>query len=150
MAGERLPRATAVVRDGQPFDTVTLAHDDRHRRRIRLVTDGGSPFLLDLAEARHLADGDLLALDDGRCLLVRAAPEPVLEVAAATPVELARLAWHLGNRHTPVQVLEDGRLRLRDDHVLAAMLQGLGARTTRAMAPFAPEQGAYAQHGHDH
>jgi urease accessory protein len=145
-----LPRATAVVREGQPFDTVTLTHDDRHRRRIRLATDNGTPFLLDLAEAHHLADGDLLGLSDGRHVQVRAAPEPVLEVVAATPVQLARLAWHLGNRHTPVQVLEDGRLRLRADHVLAAMLEGLGARITPSSAPFSPEHGAYAGHGHEH
>ena len=75
-------RATAVTREGQPFDTVTLTHDDRHRRRIRLTTDSGTPFLLDLAEAQHLADGDLLALEDGRYLQIRAALEPVLEVEA--------------------------------------------------------------------
>jgi urease accessory protein len=141
-------RATAVTREGQPFDTVTLTHDDRHRRRIRLTTDSGTPFLLDLAEAHHLADGDLLALEDGRYLQIRAALEPVLEVEASTPIELARLAWHLGNRHTPVQVLEQGRLRLRDDHVLAAMLEQLGAKVTRSAAPFSPEHGAYGGHGH--
>ena len=145
-----LLRATAVVREGQPFDTVTLTHDDRHRRRIRLTADGGTSFLLDLAEACHLTDGDLLALSDGRHVQIRAAPEPVLEVATATSVQLARLAWHLGNRHTPVQVLEDGRLRLREDHVLAAMLQGLGANVTRSIAPFSPEHGAYAGRGHEH
>ncbi len=145
-----LPRATGIVRKGEPVDTVTLAHDERHRRRIRLVSDGGTDFLLDLAETHRLAEGDLLALDNGRFLQVRAAPEPVLEVEAANPVELARLAWHLGNRHTPVQVLEDGKLRLRDDHVLAAMLEGLGASVTRRTVPFSPEHGAYAGHGHGH
>jgi urease accessory protein len=150
MAEDRLPRATAIAGRGHPFDTVTLTHDDRHRRRIRLTTDGGTAFLLDLAETHHLADGHLLVLDDGRFLQIRAAPEPVLEVEAATPIELARLAWHLGNRHTPVQVLADGRLRLRDDHVLAAMLKGLGASVTPCTAPFSPEHGAYAGSGHDH
>jgi urease accessory protein len=142
-------RAVAVASGGVPSDVVTLAHDDRHRRRVRLTTDSGASFLLDLPDARLLRDGDLLALDDGRLVLVRAAPEPVLEVAAEGPVALARLAWHLGNRHTPVEVLADGRLRLRADHVLAAMLEGLGARVTATTAPFTPESGAYA-HGHGH
>jgi urease accessory protein len=145
--GSPVPRATNVVASGTPSDTATLAHDDRHRRRLRLATDSGAPFLLDLPEARLLRDGDLLALDDGRLVLVRAAPEPVLEVAAEGPTALARLAWHLGNRHTPVEVLADGRLRLRADHVLAAMLEGLGARVTATTAPFTPESGAYG-HGH--
>jgi urease accessory protein len=142
-----LPRAIAVSREGTPADTVTLDHDARHRRRVRLVTDGGLPFLHDLPEARRLRDGDLLVLDDGRRLAVHAVPEPVLEITAPDPAALARLAWHLGNRHTPTQVLA-GSLRIRDDHVLAAMLEGLGAKLTRLFAPFDPEVGAYAGHGH--
>jgi len=142
-----LPRATTITAHGRPADTVTLAHGDRHRRRARLATDGGLPFLLDLPEARVLRDGDLLRLDDGRLIAVRAAPEPVLEVTAASPADLARLAWHLGNRHTPVQVLDEGLLRLAPDHVLEAMLRGLGGFVTRTTAPFAPEGGAYS-HGH--
>jgi hypothetical protein len=80
-----LLRATSVAPAGRPSDTVTLAHGDRHRRRVRLATDAGAPFLLDLPEARVLRDGDLLRLDDGRLVAVRAAPEPVLEVTAARP-----------------------------------------------------------------
>jgi very-short-patch-repair endonuclease/urease accessory protein UreE len=147
--GGALPRATAVAADGNPSDTVTLAYDDRHRRRLRLVTDAGSPFLLDLAEARVLRDGDRLVLDDGGLILVRAAPEAVFEIEAGDAVSLARIAWHLGNRHTPTQILP-GRLRIRADHVLEHLLTDhLGAVVRPATAPFDPQGGAYG-HGHDH
>jgi urease accessory protein len=133
------------------IDRVTLTFVDRHRRRLRLVADSGTPFLLDLARVQHLADGDGLELDDGRYVRVGAAPERVIEIEAGTPGDLLRLAWHLGNRHLPVQALE-GRLRIRDDHVIAAMVEGLGGRITRLSAPFDPETGAYAgaEHAHDH
>jgi urease accessory protein len=133
-------------------DSVTLAMIDRHRRRIRLVADSGAPFLLDLARAQHLAEGDGLELDNGNYLRVRAAPEPVIDIAAETPADLLRIAWHLGNRHLPLQVLED-RLRIRADHVIAGMIEGLGGHITRLDAPFDPEIGAYggaAAHAHDH
>ena len=142
-------RAVAVAREGAPCDTITLDHDARHRRRLRLVTDSGLAFLLDLPEARRLRGGDLLLLADGRLIVVHAAAEPVLDITAAGPADLARLAWHLGNRHTPTQVL-DGALRIRDDHVLAAMLERLGARLERRSAPFDPETGAYDGHAGDH
>ena len=145
-----LPRATAVGAKGEPFATVTLAYDDRHRRRLHLLTDGGLPFLLDLPDARALRDGDRLVLDDGRLVLVRAAPEAVLEVRAGDPAALARVAWHLGNRHTPTQIL-DGGLRIRADHVLEHLLvEHLGAQVARATAPFDPEGGAYGAHGHEY
>lgn len=128
-------------------DRVTLAFVDRHRRRLRMVADSGNPFLLDLPRVQHLADGDGLELDDGGYVRVCAAPEPVLEVEAETPNDLLRLAWHLGNRHLPVQALE-GRLRIRDDHVIADMIEKLGGHVTRLNAPFDPETGAYA--GADH
>lgn len=150
-AADSLPRATAVGTDGTPADTVTLAFDDRHRRRLRLTTDNGEPFLLDLAEAQVLRDGDILALDDGRLLQVRAAPEAVLDIRAADPLALARIAWHLGNRHTPTQILA-GSLRIRADHVLEHLLTDhLGAAVTHLTAPFDPEGGAYghaATHAH--
>src|SRR5437763_4274146 len=130
-------------------DSVTLAFLDRHRRRIRLVTDAGTPFLLDLPRAQHLADGDGLELDNGGYLRVRAAPEPVIDIAADSPGDLLRIAWHIGNRHLPLQVVED-RLRIRDDHVIAGMVQGLGGRITRLAAPFDPEIGAYAGAAHPH
>lgn len=141
-------RAVAVEAGGEPAGSVTLAYDDRYRRRMTLRTDAGETVLLDLPEARHLHEGDRLVLEDGRRLLVRAAEEPVVEVVAEDARTLARLAWHLGNRHTPAQILPD-RLRIRPDHVLEAMLEGLGGRLERKTAPFDPEHGAYA-HGHAH
>jgi urease accessory protein len=144
-----LAHATAVVPAGTAAATVTLAYDDRHRRRLRLATDDGRPFLLDLAETRVLRHGDLLALDDGTLVEVRAATEAVLDVTAPNPVALARIAWHLGNRHTPTQIL-DGRLRIRADHVLEHLLTDhLGASVVATTAPFDPEGGAYG-HGHEH
>jgi urease accessory protein len=149
-------RAIAVHKSGHwpeeaAIDRVTLAFVDRHRRRLRLVAESGNPFLLDLPRAQHLADGDGLELDDGGYVRVCAAPERVLEIEADGPAELLRLAWHLGNRHLPVQAL-DGKLRIRDDHVIAQMVEGLGGRITRLSAPFDPETGAYAvpDHGHEH
>ena len=130
--------------------TVTLALDDRHRRRIRLTDDLGEAFLLDLTEATLMGDGDGLKLEDGSFIRVVAADESVADVSGSSPAHAARLAWHIGNRHAPVQVLPDGALRIRDDHVLVAMLEGLGARVVRRQAPFSPEPGAYARNGHGH
>ncbi len=147
-------RAIAVhPRDTWPADAaadrVTLAYLDRHRRRIRLVADSGETFLLDLPRAQHLADGDGLELDDGSLIRVRAAPEPVLEIEADDPAGLLRIAWHLGNRHLPVQAAGE-RLRIRADHVIAGMVAGLGGRLTALDAPFDPETGAYAVVMHQH
>src|SRR5277367_5482101 len=128
-------RAIAVHKGGNwpedaAIDRVTLTFVDRHRRRLRLVAESGNSFLLDLPRVHHLADGDGLELDNGGYMRVCAAPEPVLEIAADSPTELLSLAWHLGNRHLPVQALE-GRLRIRDDHVIADMVAGLGGKITR-------------------
>jgi urease accessory protein len=148
-------RAVGVEAEGEVAGSVTLAYDDRHRRRLTIRSDAGQTILLDLPAARHLRDGDRLLLEDGRRLLVRAAAEPVVEVVADDSRTLARLAWHLGNRHTPAQILPD-RLRIRPDHVLEAMLEGLGARLEPKRAPFDPEHGAYGSghgqggHHHDH
>ncbi len=134
-------------------ESVTLAFDDRHRRRIRLVAGDGLEFLLDLPDAAVLREGDGLRLDDGSWIAVRAADEDVCDIGCSTPEQLARVAWHLGNRHLPVQVIPGG-LRIRDDHVIVAMLQGLGATVMRRRAAFDPEPGAYARtadrHGHAH
>jgi urease accessory protein len=132
-------------------DTVTLAYLDRHRRRIRLVADSGDAFMLDLPRAYHLAEGDGLELVGGGYIRVRAAPEGVLEIEAEGPTLLLRIAWHLGNRHLPVQVLGE-RLRIRADHVVAEMVAGLGGKLHPLEAPFDPEIGAYAgapPHRHD-
>ena len=150
-------RAIAVHHRGQwpedaAQDTVTLAYLDRHRRRIRLVADSGQTFLLDLPRASHLGEGDGLELDCGGYIRVCAAAEPVLEITAQDHAALLRIAWHLGNRHLPLQVVGE-RLRIRADHVIAEMVAGLGGRLTALEAPFDPEIGAYAiagPHRHDH
>lgn len=131
---------------------MTLTHADRFRRRVQLHDDCGEPFLLDLPRAVQFDDGDGLALDAGGMLRVVAATERLAEVRAGSPDELARLAWHLGNRHQAVQIV-DGAIRLPWDHVLVDMLVGLGAKVTQVDAPFSPESGAYGAaggHGHAH
>jgi urease accessory protein len=155
-----MKRATKVEHAGHwPGDSavgrVTLPYDDRHRRRLRLTTEAGLDFLLDLDRAALLRDGDGLLLDDGGWIAVAAAPEDVVDVRGATPRATARLAWHLGNRHLPVQILEDGAIRFRYDHVIEEMVIGLGGTVERKAAPFTPEGGAYEgggghHHHHDH
>jgi urease accessory protein len=151
LRAERIERAGQWPRE-RARGTVTLDYDDRHRRRLRLESDAGEAFLLDLPRAGVLEDGDGLALSDGSWLAVQSAPEALIEVTAASAELLTRLAWHIGNRHLPAQ-LESGRILIRDDHVIAAMLEGLGARLRRIDAAFTPERGAYAaepHHHHDH
>ena len=148
---QRATRAEPAGRwpEPQAGGTVTLAYDDRHRRRIRLETDAGEEFLLDLAKAVALDDGDGLQLDDGRWIAVHAAPEALIEVTAE-PTLLTRLAWHLGNRHLPARI-EPHRILIRRDHVIADMLSKLGATLRLIEAPFTPERGAYDEgHGHSH
>jgi urease accessory protein len=147
-------RASTIARAGawpadRRVDTVTLIFDDRYRRRLRLLGDGGLDFMLDLAEPVVLRGGDGLALEDGGYVEVRAAAERLVEIRAASPALFARLAWHLGNRHLPAQV-EGDRMLIRDDHVIVDMLKGLGAEVRIIEAPFDPEGGAYGQHNHDH
>lgn len=130
-------------------DTVTLDYDTRHRRRFRIRTDGGVPVLLDLPRAVAMAEGDGLQLDDGGWLRVRAAPEDVVEISAASRHALMRLVWHLGNRHVPTEIFSDA-VYIRPDHVLEKMVTGLGATVRQLKAPFQPEGGAYGGHGHGH
>jgi urease accessory protein len=136
-------------------DSLTLSFDDRHRRRIRLASDAGQPLLLDLPKAVAMADGDGLLCDDGRWIAVRAAPEELVEISCANARSLARIAWHLGNRHLPTQLL-GAFLRIRPDHVIEDMVRGLGAEIRHLVAPFQPEGGAYESgnglhhHHHDH
>lgn len=134
---------------GEADDAVLLDHDRRHRRRIRLATERGEALLLDLARARHLREGDALLCEDGARIVVRAAAEPLLEIAAPDAASLIRIAWHLGNRHLPTQLLGD-RIRIREDHVIAEMVRGLGGTATSLEAPFDPEGGAYAGGHHHH
>ena len=130
-------------------DTVTLDYEARFLRRKRLVSDGGGPFLVELAETQSLNQGEGFRLDDGRIIAVMAAAEPLLAVRHHN---LARIAWHVGNRHTPCQIADD-HILIREDKVLQVMLEGLGASVTQVTAPFTPEGGAYGHgrtHGHEH
>jgi urease accessory protein len=130
-----------------PADTVVLDFDDRHRRRMAMRGTRGLEFLLDLENAVALRGGDALVLEDNRLIEVVAAPEPLLEIRGAGPHHLVRVGWHLGNRHLPTQIMAKA-LRIRRDHVIEAMVKGLGARVIEIEAPFDPEGGAYADTGH--
>jgi len=121
---------------------ITLDYDRRHRRRLRLHA-GETEILLDLPEAIHIRNGDALALEDGTFIAVRAADEALLEIRAPDAHTLAKLAWHLGNRHLAVE-FRPGVLRILHDHVIAEMINGLGGTATQISAPFDPESGAYA------
>ena len=152
-------RATSVIRRDQVdsdrvVDVITLDHGDRHRRRIALTADGGTRFLLDLEEASFLDDGDAVALETGWLVEVRASSEELLEVVGRDPLHLSTLAWHIGNRHVPAEITRDA-IYIGDDHVLASMLEGLGATVRIVRRSFRPVRGAYHQaggghHGHAH
>jgi urease accessory protein len=139
-------RAAGTWNGASAIDRVVLDAAERHRRRVALTGERGTAFLLDLPHATALKDGDGLVLEDGAIVCVAGKPESLVEIAAQNPQELARLAWHIGNRHVDMQVLGD-RLRIRRDHVLEDMLRRLGARLFCIEAPFDPEPGAYV-HGH--
>jgi len=132
-----------------PADSVVLGFDDRHRRRMAMTGTHGLAFLLDLENVVVLRGGDALVLDDGRLIEVVAAPEPLAEIRCNDPHHLVRVAWHLGNRHLPTQIMAKA-LRIRRDHVIEAMARGLGARVIEIDAPFDPEGGAYTGDGHRH
>ncbi len=142
-------------------DTVILDYAQRSTAGIAVTTVTGAAIAIDLHHAARLRTDDLLALDDGRFIEVVAAPEPLIEARAADVAALSRLAWHLGDRHVPVQVLPN-RIRARREPAIEALLTALGARVVAIDAPFDPEGGAYAaaashgyhhrhaHHGHDH
>ena len=146
-------RATSVKSagswPGDAADSVVLATDDRHRRRMAMTGTRGLSVLLDLPEAVWLRHGDALVLEDGRLIEVLAAPEPLLEIRCTDPLHLARIAWHLGNRHLPSQIFPK-YIRIRRDHVIAEMAKQLGAKVMEIEAPFDPEGGAYEGAGHSH
>ncbi|WP_375408230.1 urease accessory protein UreE [uncultured Methylobacterium sp.] len=154
-------RATRIIRrdalaSGEIVDRIVLDHGDRHRRRLAMRGVGGLSFLLDLAEPSVLDDGDALALEDGRLVWVEAAPEPLLEIRADSPLALKRLIWHIGNRHIPAEIADEA-VYIGFDHVLAEMVRGLGGTAEPVERPFRPEGGAYAgeaaghhHHGHHH
>jgi urease accessory protein len=132
-----------------PIDSVMIGADQRRAQSAILTGVNGTQIGMMLPEPVHLRMGDALELDDGSLVEVVVAPEPLVEVRGNDLTHLARLAWHLGDRHVPVQVMTN-RLRLRRDAALETMLVALGGRLTMIEAPFDPEGGAYAPAVHDH
>lgn len=157
----KIPRAGSVIRVADlgpdrviPFDLAVLDHEERHLRRRVVQLVHGDKILVDLPEPVHLDDRDVLVLDDGRHAEIIAAEEEVYDIRAKGPVHLAELAWHIGNRHLSAQI-EEHRILILRDHVIKAMLEGLGATVTGVSEPFHPVRGAYSGghshgHGHDH
>lgn len=145
-------RAEAIRADAQrpqPFDIAVLAHDERHIRRRAVELVHGDRVLVDLPEPVVLETGDVLVLDDGRHAEIIAGEEELYEIRAHDAVHLTQLAWHIGNRHLAAAIEADRILILRD-HVIKAMLEGLGAHVTDISEPFEPVRGAYSGQGHDH
>lgn len=157
-------RATAVIKKADvgtrvAIDSITLDRQARHRRRVLLTTDRGHELMLDLADATYMAGGDALDLGNGTCVKIVAAPETLLEIHTHGVTELARIAWHIGNRHTPAEITP-GAIYIQPDHVLEEMVIGLGAHVHHVTRPFEPEGGAYGgkgplleshhSHGHSH
>ena len=140
-----IPRAVRVGH-GETSASVLLTYEARYVRRKRMETTRGEAFLLDLPEPTDLREGDALVREDGRAVRVVAAEEPLAEMRAAGRT-LARLAWHIGNRHLPAQVEAD-RILIARDHVIADMLAGLGAEVVEVTEPFTPERGAYSGYSH--
>ncbi len=144
-----------------PDDKVVLTYEYRHRRRITLTSEKGVEFMLNLASVPDLREGDGFLLSNGKTILVAAAAEDLMEISCSDPLQLARVAYHLGNRHLPVEIAP-GVLRIHADHVVGDMAKGLGAKVTLVQAAFNPEGGAYAEttaaehghqehdHGHEH
>jgi urease accessory protein len=157
-----MPRAVRVLsaneRHGaQSIDTVILTSEQRRAARSDVVGVKGTPIIVDLPAAPLLRTDDCLVLEDGSLVEVVAAAEPLIEVRAADLSVLARLAWQLGDRHIPVQILPN-RLRVRREPAVETLMAELGAKVVGIEAPFEPEGGAYAathadaahDHGHDH
>src|SRR3982751_5798129 len=154
-----MPRATRVLRaaerrDTTAADTLILAHAQRQAQKGFLFGVRGTCVELDFAEPVRLRTDDALVLDNGGLVEIVAEPEPLIEARAADLPALARLAWHLGDRHVPVQILER-RLRFKPDPAIEALLHSLRAKVVAIDAPFEPEGGAYAapagdHHHHDH
>lgn len=146
-----LPAGTS---SSTPVDKVVLPHDLRHLRRKVLHLENGDMVMLDLKEPVLFASGDLLVREDGELIEIVAAEEKLFEIRGRDSRHLIELAWHLGNRHLSAQI-EDERIVILRDHVIRAMLQGLGATVSEVTEPFQPARGAYHahgghSHGHDH
>ncbi len=149
-----MPRVTGVLAAGSPHDrpvvdTVILDYAQRNAQNTTVTGLKGGTYELVLAEPARLHTDDLLQLDDGNLVEVVAAPEPLIEARARDLAALSRLAWHLGDRHVPVQVLNN-RIRMRHNADIEALLKLLGAKVSTIEAPFEPEGGAYALRQHDH
>jgi urease accessory protein len=148
----KFPRAVSVLTAGEagamtPYDRAVLAHDERHLRRRAIELAGGDKVLVDLPEPVALGDRDRLVLEDGRHIEIVAAQEPLYDIRAESAVHLAELAWHIGNRHLAAAI-EANRILILRDHVIKAMLEGLGATVRDVSEPFKPVRGAYSGHGH--
>ena len=146
-------RAVSVIHsEGEVGEAVTLTYDNRFRRRMAMVADGGSEFLLDLPAAVELRDGDFLVLTDGRHIRIVAASEKLMRASGSDPKHLARVAWHVGNRHLACEIHED-HIVLAYDHVVEDMLRKIGCLVEVFEGAFNPEGGVYGQgrtHGHSH
>ena len=143
--GKREDAAPGHVFSGS--DTVSLSIDERRSSRLITGTEDGTRCVILLERGLIVRGGTVLADEESNLLLVEAAPEDVSTVRARTPLDLTRLAYHLGNRHVPLEITGD-YLRYQHDHVLDDMVRGLGGTVTEEMAPFEPENGAYSHHHH--
>lgn len=128
--------------ESEAIGSVVLDYDSRYRRRLMLDCPEIGQILLDLPQAVVLADGDGLKLTDGNWIGVKAASENLIEVKISDENHLMRIAWHLGNHHCPADLTAD-RIRIRQDHVIESMLEGLGCSLVRVKAKFNPVKGAY-------
>jgi urease accessory protein len=150
-----MPRATRVVsrahrHDGAVVDTVILNYGQRSAQKVTVTGVKVGTIEIDLPAPARLRTDDLLVLEDGTLVEVVAAPEPLIEARATDFSALARLAWHLGDRHVPVEMLPN-RIRARRDQAIENLLKTLGAKVALIEAPFEPEGGAYeSAHGHGH
>jgi urease accessory protein len=146
-----MPRAVAHLPaghgQGEIIDSITLAHDERRLRRKLLTGKKGTEVTVDFPNTVTLDHQGALQLEDGKLIEILAASELLYAVTARDPAHLLRLAWHIGNRHTPAQ-LDAHRILIKRDHVLKTMLEGLGARVTDVTEPFFAEHGAYHSHNH--
>lgn len=148
MRAEKFLRAAELPGDGgSPFDSALLTHDQRHLRRKLVRLQNGETVLVDFPRAVALGAGDMLVLDDGRRVGIVAADEHLYDIRARDTQHLAELAWHIGNRHLAAAI-EPDRILIQRDHVIKAMLEGLGAVVTDIVLPFEPVRGAYSGHGH--
>ena len=148
-----LLKATSFLRagawTGTAFDVAVLDHQERHVRRRVLRLAHEDEVLVDFPQAVSLEHGDALVMEDGRLAEIISAEEDLLEVTAHSSTELSELCWHIGNRHLAAQI-DESRILILRDHVIKAMLEGLGAHVREVSEPFHPMRGAYSGHGHSH